>query len=102
MTDTDDRHGKPDPTPDQKVDPNPDRKLYPTQTPMTNTDDSCEEVRSGRYRSSSGGLVPHDLWEQEGSDMLPGGQGIAVSPASSLDSAYLLVLAIKMACNNLR
>lgn len=34
--------------------------------------------------------------------MLPGGQGITTSPASSLDSVYLLVLAIKMACNILR
>lgn len=34
--------------------------------------------------------------------MLPGGQGIATSPASSLDSVYLLVLAIKMAFNILR
>lgn len=31
--------------------------------------------------------------------MLPGGPGSATSPASSLDSVYLLVLAIKMACN---
>lgn len=31
--------------------------------------------------------------------MLPGGPGSATSPASSLDSVYLLVLAIEMACN---
>lgn len=59
-------------------------------------------MRSGRNSSSSRGLVPHDPWEQEGSDLLPGGQGNATSPASSLDSVYLLVLAIKMACNSLR
>jgi hypothetical protein len=34
--------------------------------------------------------------------MLPRGQGIATSPALSQDSVYLLVLAIKMACNILR
>lgn len=34
--------------------------------------------------------------------MLPGGQGIATSPALSQDSVYLLVLAIKMAYNSLR
>lgn len=51
---------------------------------MPRTNDNCEEVRSGRNGSSSGRLVPHDPWEQEGSDMLLGGQGIAISPASSL------------------
>lgn len=66
------------------------------------TNDNCKEVRSGRNCSSSGGLIPHDPWEQEGSDMLPEGQGNATSPASSLYSVYLLVLAIKMACNILR
>lgn len=53
MTDTDDRHGKPDPTPDQKVDPNPDRKLYPTQTPMTNTDDRHQTPDPTADRSGS-------------------------------------------------
>lgn len=52
----------------------------------TRTNDDCEGVRSGGNCSSSGGLVPRDPWEREGSDVLPGGQGIAVSPASSLDS----------------
>lgn len=51
--------------------------------------------------SSSGGLVPCDPWEQEGSDLLPGGHGNAtvLPPLWTLD---LLVLAIKMACNSLR
>lgn len=65
---------------------------------MPRTNDNCEGVRSGRNCSSSGRLVPHDPWEQEGSDVLQAGQGMASSLASSLDSLYLLVLAIKMAC----
>lgn len=66
------------------------------------TNDNCEGARSGHNRSSSGGLVPRDPWEQEGSDRLLGGRGMATSPASSLDSAGLLVLAVKMACSILR
>lgn len=66
------------------------------------TNDNCKGVRSGSNSSSSGGLVPHGPWEREGSDMLPGGRGIATSAASSLDSVDLLVLAVKMACNILR
>lgn len=56
--------------------------------------------RSGRRNvSSSGGLVSYDPWEQEGSDMLPRGQGTVTTTALSRDSVYLLVLAIKMASN---
>lgn len=66
------------------------------------TNDDCKGVRSGSNSSSSGRLVPHGPWEREGSDMLPGGRGIATSAASSLDSVDLLVLAVKMACNILR
>lgn len=42
--------------------------------------------------------MSRDSWEQEGSDMLPG-QGTVTRTALSRDSAYLLVLAIKMAYN---
>lgn len=60
-------------------------KVRSAPTPRR-TNDNCEGVRSSRNSSSSGRPVPRSPWEQKGSDLLPGGRGIAASPASSLDS----------------
>lgn len=60
-------------------------KLRSAPTPRR-TNDNCKGVGSGRNSSGSGRPVPRSPWEQEGSDTLPGGQGIAASPASSLGS----------------